>query len=58
MISRMELARRAGIALNTLIRVEEGKGCRLETGRKILAALGLSPGEKHKVFPEGYPFLL
>jgi DNA-binding LacI/PurR family transcriptional regulator len=57
MISRMELARRAGIALNTLIRVEERKGCRPETRRRILAALDFTPSEKHKVFPEGYPFI-
>jgi predicted transcriptional regulator len=53
MISRMELARRAGIALITLIRVEKGSGCRMETKRKILAALGLSLDDKEKVFPEG-----
>jgi transcriptional regulator with XRE-family HTH domain len=52
MMSGMELARRAGLSLITVSRVEKGRGCRIETKRKILTALGLSPGEKEKVFPK------
>jgi transcriptional regulator with XRE-family HTH domain len=52
LMSSMELARRAGISLLTVSRVEKGMGCRIETKRKILAALGLSPDEKEQVFPK------
>ena len=40
LMSRAELARKAGISPQTLDRVERGKTCRLETKRKILFALG------------------
>ena len=36
LMSRAELARKAGISPQTLDRVERGKTCRLETKRKIL----------------------
>jgi transcriptional regulator with XRE-family HTH domain len=52
MMSSAELARRARLSPLTVSRVEKGMECRLETKRKILTALGLSPGEKEKVFPE------
>lgn len=53
MLSKLELARKAGIGDQTVSKIEKGGLCRLETKGKILAALGLSVGEKEKVFPEG-----
>jgi len=52
LISVAELARKAGISPLTIARVEKGESCRLETKRKILAALGLKPVERDEVFPE------
>ena len=52
LISVAELARKAGISALTISRVENGASCRLETKRKILAALGLKPVERNEVFPE------
>jgi DNA-binding XRE family transcriptional regulator len=43
MISKCELARRAGVSLNTMHRIEKGKPCRSETKRKIVKALGFNP---------------
>ena len=51
MISKLELARKAGISLNTLDRVEKGLPCRMETKRKILLSLGLDLSQKNEVFP-------
>lgn len=51
MISKSELARKAGISQLTIARVEKGVMCRQETKRKILAALGLKPWEKEEIFP-------
>jgi len=52
MLSKVELAREAGISVLTVSRIEKGEDCRLGTKGKILAALGLSVGEKEKIFPE------
>lgn len=52
LVSKSELARKAGISALTISRIEKGSSCRQETKRKILAALGLRPLEKDKVFPE------
>jgi len=51
MMSKAELARKAGLSTLTIDRVEAGRPCRLDTKRKILLALGLSFEEKDKVFP-------
>jgi len=50
LISRTELARKAGLSRQTIERVERGKGCRLQTKRKIILALDLKLSEKHKIF--------
>jgi len=50
MMSKAELARRAGLSPLTISRVEEGYRCRLDTKRKILEALGLSLKDRGKVF--------
>ena len=52
MISRSELARKARVSTLTIARIERGEPCRKDTKRKILAALGLKPLDKDKVFPE------
>jgi transcriptional regulator with XRE-family HTH domain len=52
MVSRSELARKARISALTVARIEKGEPCRKDTKRKILAALGLTPLDKDKVFPE------
>lgn len=49
MLSKTELARKAGLSLLTVDRVEQGKSCRISTQRKILAALGLTPSEMSSV---------
>jgi DNA-binding XRE family transcriptional regulator len=50
LMSKAELARRAGLSPLTVDRVEKGKDCRPETKRKILLALGLKIADKAKVF--------
>jgi transcriptional regulator with XRE-family HTH domain len=52
LMSKAELARRAGVSALTLDRVEQGKNCRMETKRKLLLALGYSLSDKDKIFPE------
>jgi DNA-binding XRE family transcriptional regulator len=52
LMSRAELARKAGISPQTLHRVERGKTCRLETKRKILFALGIDLADKEKIYQE------
>ena len=52
LISKAELARRAGISPLTIGRIEGGADCRMDTKRKIILALGKSVGEKRDVFPE------
>jgi DNA-binding XRE family transcriptional regulator len=51
MLSKAELARKAGISPLTVDRVESGLSCRLATMRKILFALDLDVTERTKVFP-------
>ena len=50
MMSKVELARKAGISTLTIDRVEAGRPCRLDTKRKILLALGLRITDKDQVF--------
>ncbi len=50
LLSKAELARKAGVSALTIDRVERGEKCRLETMRKIILALGYSLEEKEKVF--------
>jgi len=50
LLSKAELARKAGVSSLTIDRIERGEQCRLETMRKILLALGYSLEEKDKVF--------
>ncbi|MCB9555680.1 MAG: helix-turn-helix transcriptional regulator [Deltaproteobacteria bacterium] len=50
MMSKAELARRAGLSTLTIDRVEKGMPCRMDTKRKILEALGLTPSDRVAVF--------
>lgn len=49
-ISRAELAQKSGLSVGTIARIENGKGCRLETRKKIIQALGLELSESDKIF--------
>lgn len=53
MMSKAELARKAGLSTLTIDRVEAGRPCRLDTKRKVLLALGLRIGDKERVFGIG-----
>ena len=52
LMSKAELARRAGVSPITIDRIEDGAPSRMETKRKIILALNLQVAEKDKVFPE------
>ena len=52
MLSKAELARRAGISPLTIDRIEKGMPCRIATRRKILLALGLKLSQWRRVFRE------
>jgi DNA-binding XRE family transcriptional regulator len=50
LLTKAELARRAGISTLTIDRIESGQPCRMDTKRKIILALGLEVSQKHKIF--------
>lgn len=50
LMSKSELARKAGVSVLTVDRVEKGGKSRMETKRKILLALGLALEDREKVF--------
>ncbi len=52
LMSKAELARKAGVSPLTIDRIERGKNCRMETRRKIILALGYRLSDKDKIFPE------
>ena len=54
LMSKAELARKAGVSSLTIDRIEKGKSCRMETKRKIILALGFDISEKNKVFTEDH----
>ena len=51
-LSKAELARKAGVSVLTISRIELGMECRMDTKRKVIQALGLKTSEKERVFPE------
>lgn len=51
LMSKAELARKAGISPLTVDRIERGAPCRLATMRKVILALGLTLADREKVFP-------
>jgi DNA-binding XRE family transcriptional regulator len=50
MMSKAELARKTGLSVQTIDRIEKGHICRLDTKRKILLALGLKLEDRKTVF--------
>ncbi len=50
-MSKAELARKAGLSVLTIDRVESGKESRMDTKRKIILAFGFKLPEKEKIFP-------
>lgn len=50
MMSKAELARKAGLSTLTIDRLEAGRPCRLDTKRKVLLALGLKVSDKNLLF--------
>jgi len=52
LMSKAELARKAGVSPLTIDRVERGRECRMETKRKIILALGYNLSDRKKIFPE------
>jgi DNA-binding XRE family transcriptional regulator len=53
LLTKAELARKAGISPLTITRIESGLDCRVDTKRKIILALGLTPSDRRKVFGAG-----
>lgn len=53
MLSKAELARRAGVSPLTIDRIERGRPCRMDTKRKIILALGLRLSDRVDVFGDG-----
>lgn len=51
LISKSQLARKAGVSPLTIDRVEKGMSCRMDTKRKIILALGYKLSDKQEVFP-------
>lgn len=52
LMSKAELARKAGVSPLTVDRIERGAPCRMATMRKVILALGMDIGDREKVFPE------
>jgi DNA-binding XRE family transcriptional regulator len=50
LLTKAELARKAGVSPLTVSRIESGLDCRVDTKRKIIIALGLTPSDRRKVF--------
>jgi predicted transcriptional regulator len=50
LMSKSELARKAGVSPLTIDRIEKGYNCRMDTMRQIIEALGLKIVENDKVF--------
>ena len=50
LLSKAELARRAGVSALTIDRIERGAECRLDTKRKIILGLGLTLSQRQRVF--------
>lgn len=52
LISKSELARKAGVSTVTIDRIERGYSCRVATKRRILEALSIPVKDKDKVFDD------
>ena len=54
LVSKAELARKAGLSVLTIDLIEKGKSCHVATRRKIILALDLDLSKKHKIFGNEY----
>jgi len=52
LMSKSELARKAGVSVLTIDRIEKGMNCRMETKRKIILALGYELTDRDRIFPK------
>ncbi|MDR1051242.1 MAG: helix-turn-helix domain-containing protein [Deltaproteobacteria bacterium] len=52
LLSKAELARKAGVSPMTIDRIENGEKARMETMRKIILALGFTLEDKDKIFAD------
>ena len=52
LMSKSELARKAGVSPLTIDRIEKGMSCRPSTMGTIILALGYDLSNKEEVFPE------
>jgi DNA-binding XRE family transcriptional regulator len=52
LMSKAELARKAGVSPVTIDRLENGAECRMSTKRKLILALGLKLTDRNEVFPD------
>ena len=52
LMSKSELARKAGVSVLTITRIEKGMECRMDTKRKVIQALGYNISEKDKIFSD------
>lgn len=52
MMSKAELARKAGVTVQTIDRIEKGNDCRMDTKRKIILALGFELKARSRVFSD------
>ena len=50
LLTKAELARKAGVSPLTVSRIESGLECRVDTQRKIILALGFTPSDRFRVF--------
>lgn len=51
LMTKAELARKAGLSALTIDRIERGEPCRISTMRKIIIAFGLKIEDRNKIFP-------
>ena len=51
LMTKAELARKAGLSALTVDRIERGAACRVSTMRKIILAFGLKVEDRDKIFP-------
>lgn len=52
LLGKTELARLSGLSLLTIVRIEKGMSCRVDTQRKILLALGIKISQRQRVFKQ------
>lgn len=52
LVSKSELARKAGVSVLTIDRIEKGMSCHVSTMRKVILALGFKIQDRNKVFPD------